>query len=100
MVFVTGASSGIGLATAKAFAALGAKVAVNGRNVEVLERLASEIGAIACPADVLDEEAINGAVAHAVSELGSIDVLVNCAGVLVGGAAQETTTACWDANFN
>ena len=100
MVFVTGASSGIGLATAKAFAALGAKVAVNGRSVEVLERLASEIGAVACPADVLDEEAINGAVAHAVSELGSIDVLVNCAGVLVGGTAQETTTACWDANFN
>ena len=100
VVFVSGASSGIGLATAKAFAAANCRVAVNGRNKAKLDELAAEIGATACPGDVADERAVSAAVEHAVSQLGPLDVLVNCAGVLIGGTAQDTTTATWDSNFN
>eukprot|EP00937_MAST-01D_sp_MAST-1D-sp2_P000460 g460.t1 len=102
VVFITGASSGIGLAAAKAFAREGARVAVNGRNQDALDALTAELGesAIACPGDVGKEEDVKSAVARAVESLGPIDVLVNCAGVLYGGATQDTSLATWDANFN
>ena len=58
-VFVTGASSGIGLSIAKAFAAAGAKVAVSGRNEGVLDALAAELGGVSCPADIADAAAVD-----------------------------------------
>ena len=97
---MTGASSGIGLSIAKAFAAAGAKVAVSGRNEGVLDALAAELGGVSCPADIADAAAVDAAVAKAVGVLGKLDVLVNNAGVLQGGAADATSVECWDLNFS
>ncbi|MDP1826780.1 MAG: SDR family oxidoreductase [Archangium sp.] len=81
VVFVTGGSSGINLAIAEAFGALGAKVAINGRKVEKLEAAVKllrgkGITAEGYAADVRDYAAIEGALESAVKALGPIDVLV------------------------
>jgi NAD(P)-dependent dehydrogenase (short-subunit alcohol dehydrogenase family) len=81
VVFVTGGSSGINLAIAEAFGALGAKVAINGRKVERLEAAVKSlrskgITAEGYGADVRDYAAIEGALESAVNALGPIDVLV------------------------
>ena len=82
---VTGASRGIGRAIALAYAQAGADVAVLARNAELLEEVVGEIEsmgrrAIACPADVLDDDALVAAGARAVEFLGGLDTLVNNAG--------------------
>jgi peroxisomal 2,4-dienoyl-CoA reductase len=81
---VTGGGSGIGRGIALALARHGADVAVVGRKPERLDAVAREIGEIgrrglAAPADVRDWDAIDGAVARTVAELGRLDVLVNAA---------------------
>ncbi|MCX8007896.1 MAG: SDR family oxidoreductase [Coriobacteriia bacterium] len=92
VALVTGASSGIGLAAARAFASEGADVVLLARNLERLERAESEVRsacssesqrvlAIAC--DVADEARVRAAVGQAIETLGRIDVLVNCAGIYV-----------------
>lgn len=82
---VTGASRGIGREIALAYARAGADVAVLARNEELLEQVVAQIEqmgrrAIACPADVLDDEALIAAGAQAVEFLGGLDTLVNNAG--------------------
>lgn len=79
VALVTGASSGIGEATALALAAEGARVAVSGRRKERLEALAEKIrssggGAIALVGDVSEEQAARNAVTQTVAQLGRIDV--------------------------
>jgi NADP-dependent 3-hydroxy acid dehydrogenase YdfG len=101
VALVTGASSGIGKATAKALAAQGAKVAVTGRRLERLERLASEIGgsgrtALAIQSDVTDQEQAIAAVDRTVDELGRLDVLVNNAGQMLLGPIEAAPTEEWD----
>lgn len=85
-VLITGGNSGIGLATAKLFAAEGARVAITGRNPETLASAQKEIGAhsLAIRADVTDLAQIERAVAEAVQKLGRLDVVFANAGV--GGA--------------
>ena len=74
---VTGSTRGLGLALARALAAAGARVAINGRTAEAAEAVAAGIeGAVAAPFDVTDEAAVLGAVAA----LGPVDVLVNNTG--------------------
>jgi NADP-dependent 3-hydroxy acid dehydrogenase YdfG len=98
-VFVTGATSGIGEATARRFAAAGAKVVIAGRRRERLDVLAAELGDH-CHALTLDVG--NGAaVATAISALppnfAAISVLVNNAGVALGnGPAHEARLADWE----
>jgi 3-hydroxy acid dehydrogenase / malonic semialdehyde reductase len=75
---VTGASSGIGAATARALAAAGARVAGGARRVELLET------EIALPLDVADAESCAGFVEEALTALGGVDVLVNGAGLALG----------------
>jgi ketoreductase RED2 len=80
-VLVTGASSGIGAATARAFAAAGAHVAVNSsQSVDAGTALAEEIGGSYHRADVADETSVVAMVADVVADTGRLDVVVNNAG--------------------
>ncbi len=95
---VTGASSGIGEATAHALAREGANVALAARRQERLESIADDIEAafgvetLAVPADVRDEAAVEAMVDTTVDAFGRLDVLVNNAGLGVGGDVEATTT--------
>jgi len=82
---ITGASSGIGEATARALAADGHSVALLARRGERIQALAGELGngAIAIEADVTDRESIVAAAERVQQELGGADVLINNAGVML-----------------
>jgi len=98
VALVTGASSGIGEATAAALAQEGARVAVLARRKDRLEALAERIGtdrALVIEADVTDPEQASGAVARAASELGRLDVLVNNAGVMLLGPIVDAPVDEW-----
>src|ERR1700756_1114347 len=92
---ITGGNSGIGLATARLFAAEGARVAIIGRNQETLDAAVRELGpaTIALNADVSDYEAMAKALAAANQRLGGFDVLFANAGIArntpAGGTALE-----------
>ena len=82
---ITGASSGIGEATARALAADGHRLALLARRADRIEALAAELGngAIAVQADVTDRDSIVAAAERVQSELGGADILVNNAGVML-----------------
>ena len=84
---ITGASSGIGAATARALAAAGYRVALLARRVDRITALADEVGdgAVAIEADVTDRDALVAAAERVRTELGGADVLVNNAGVMLLG---------------
>ena len=101
VALVTGASSGIGEATAKAFARQGAAVAVVARRIDRLERLAGEITedggrTLAIEADITDQEQAVSAVEQTVSELGRLDTVFNNAGVMLLGPVEDAPTEEWD----
>lgn len=79
---VTGAASGIGLACATAFAAAGGRVVMVDRNGEEAARAAAVLSARAYALDVSDEAAVADTVAAIERDVGAVDVLVNCAGIL------------------
>jgi NAD(P)-dependent dehydrogenase (short-subunit alcohol dehydrogenase family) len=81
---VTGGASGLGEATARMLASGGAKVAILDMNVERGERVADEIGAVFCTADVTDEASVDAALARARDAHGIERILVSCAGVAPG----------------
>jgi NADP-dependent 3-hydroxy acid dehydrogenase YdfG len=82
---ITGASSGIGEATARALAADGYRVALLARRADRIQALAHELGdgAIAIEADVTDRDSLEAAAKRVEDELGGVDVLVNNAGVML-----------------
>lgn len=81
VVFITGASSGIGAATARAASRAGARVVLTARREDRIKQLADELGdALAVPCDVTDHRQVTSAVAAAAEHFGRIDVLVNNAG--------------------
>ena len=96
VALVTGASSGIGEATARALAAQGAKVALAARRKDRLDALAAEIGGLAIEADVTDREQAIGAVETTVAELGRLDIVVNNAGVMLLGDIVDAPVEEWD----
>ena len=101
VALVTGASSGIGEATARALAAQGASVALAARRLERLERLASEIGgaghtALAIESDLAEPEQATVAVDRTVDELGRLDVVVNNAGVMLLGPIEDAPKDEWE----
>ena len=98
VALVTGASSGIGEATAELLASLGARVALVARRGDRLQALAERIGsrALVIEADVGDREAAFGAVERTASELGRIDTLVNNAGVMLLGPIQNAPIEEWE----
>mmetsp|Transcript_17016 Transcript_17016/g.19002 ORF Transcript_17016/g.19002 Transcript_17016/m.19002 type:complete len:270 (+) Transcript_17016:30-839(+) len=86
LCLVTGATSGIGAATARVFVKEGAKVCATGRNQEALDALAAEIGCAVVAADLTKEGECSRVVKEAVDALGGLTTLVNSAGVIKGGA--------------
>jgi NADP-dependent 3-hydroxy acid dehydrogenase YdfG len=101
VALVTGASSGIGDATARELARQGAAVAILARRADRLEALAGELrgeGAevLEIEADVSDREQATGAVERTVSELGRLDILINNAGVMLLGPAEDAPIEEWE----
>ena len=97
---ITGASSGIGEATALALAQAGAAVSLGARRVDRLEALAAKIEgsggrAIAVECDVADEASAHAFIATTVEQLGRLDILVNNAGVMLLGPIEGTDTDEW-----
>src|SRR5215213_938694 len=100
-VLITGATQGIGRATAVAFGRAGYKVGVVARTAPKIDVLVTElraegIEAAGAVADVADPEAVRTAVARVVEQLGEIGVLVNNAGVLIARPFEELTLDDWD----
>ena len=95
---VTGASSGIGRATAIALSRAGARVGLVARREDRLKELQHELGdtALAVPADVTDYAAAAQAIATVEEHLGPVDILVNVAGVMLPAPIAEADPADWD----
>ena len=102
VAIVTGAGTGIGRAIALAFAREGAKVALVGRRKEPLESLAKEAGGspLVLAADVSKQRDIEGVLSGVVRHLGELNVLVNNAGILHIGTAEQITEEQWDETFS
>jgi gluconate 5-dehydrogenase len=92
---VTGASSGLGEASARALAAAGADVIASGRDAQRTRAVAAEIGATAEVADLLEAGAAEKLAARAL-EGGPVDILVNAAGVFERDTGEDTTRESWD----
>jgi NAD(P)-dependent dehydrogenase (short-subunit alcohol dehydrogenase family) len=97
VALITGASSGIGAATARRLAGEGAKVALVARRAAELDALAAELGdsALAVVADVSDPESARSAVRSAASHFGRLDIVVNSAGVCEPAALADADTESW-----
>jgi NAD(P)-dependent dehydrogenase (short-subunit alcohol dehydrogenase family) len=100
-VIVTGASSGIGEATAEMLGREGASVVLVGRNDQALAAVARAVAAaggraVTCRADVTQADAADAIVGTAVDAFGGVDVLVNAAGVIASGTLDQTSDAAWE----
>ena len=78
---VTGGASGLGEATARELARLGAKVAVLDRNQALAEKVAADIGGVACACDITDTDSVNAALDKAAAAHGPARILMNVAGI-------------------
>jgi NAD(P)-dependent dehydrogenase (short-subunit alcohol dehydrogenase family) len=101
VAWVSGATSGIGEATARLFAAEGAYVAVVGRRQQLARRIVDEIireggKAIAIKADVGDEAAVEKSLRETIKHFGRLDILVNNAGMVDVKQLHDYTGADWD----
>lgn len=99
-LLVTGASSGIGEATARAASRAGARVALLARSADRLEELASELGGVAVPADVTDVTATREAVDAGADRLGGLDGLVNSAGLVHPSSVADGHPDEWRQMFD
>ena len=105
VAFVTGASSGLGAQFARTLAGAGAAVVLASRRLEMLKTLRAEIesqggDAHVVELDVTDHDAIKSAVAHAETEVGSIDILVNNSGVSTTQRIQDVSPDDFDLVFD
>ena len=105
VAFVTGASSGLGAQFARTLARAGAGVVLASRRIEKLKELRARIegeggDAHVIELDVTDHDSIKSAVAHAETEMGSIDILVNNSGVSTTQRIQDVTPEDYDFIFN
>lgn len=97
---VTGASAGIGAATARALALAGAQVACLARRRERVEALAHELGGVAVTADIARHDEAVRAVGEAAAALGGLDLLVNNAGVMRPGPVGAGSYSDWREMFD
>jgi NAD(P)-dependent dehydrogenase (short-subunit alcohol dehydrogenase family) len=105
VAIVTGATSGIGRATARLFAVNGASVVAVGRNKAELENLQNDVrdggGQIKGQfADVTEQAQVDRVVTEAIDHFGRLDVLVNAAGIIKNGNIEDTTLDDWDNMLN
>jgi len=102
VVVITGASQGIGAASARVFAKAGARVVLLARSEAAIAALAREIGqgALAIVCDVGDETSVSAAMARVVAECGGLDVLIGNAGVIDPiGRICDVTAEDWPARL-
>ena len=105
VAIVTGATSGIGRATALRFADAGARVMAVGRNAQKLKEVVKEIEgkggeALSIRADVTVQPIARRVVAQTTEAFGGVDILVNAAGHIANGTIENTPLASWDAMLN
>lgn len=95
VVIVTGAASGMGAASARAFSQAGAKVIIVDRNTALAQQVAGELGAEAVSGDVSDSGFCNQVVEGALERHGRLDVVVNAAGIIVRARGEDTSDQDW-----
>lgn len=105
IALVTGASSGIGKATAIRLASEGAKVALVARRIERLKELEQQIKntggeAFLIEADLTSAEEAAGAITQTIAQYGRLDTLVNAAGIMLNGPSVESPLAEWEQMVN
>jgi NAD(P)-dependent dehydrogenase (short-subunit alcohol dehydrogenase family) len=106
VVLITGASSGIGAATAKEFAKLGASLALTGRNLSNLEKISNECAALTSTKPLLvtgelsNESDTKNILTKTIEHYGKLDVLVNNAGIIEMGSIENTTLDGYDRLMN
>jgi len=104
VIWITGASSGIGEALSKAFALEGANLVLSGRNQDALSRVANQCegasGVKIVPFDIADEAATHAAAQTVLAEPGTVDMLINNAGISQRSLAVETEMAAYRRLFD
>lgn len=105
VAIITGATSGIGRATALCFAKAGANIAVVGRKRDVVNEVCeaikeNKVGALPVTADITNEADARRVVAETVSKFGRIDILINAAGIISNGTVEDTLLDSWDKMMN
>lgn len=105
VVLITGASSGIGAATALCFSRLGASLALTGRNLDNLNKVAAQCAEntskpYVCVADLNNETDTKNVLESTIKHYGKLDVLVNNAGILEAGSIEHTSLEQYDRMFN
>lgn len=102
VVIITGASSGIGKATAKLFAENGAKVVAVGRNDKELNSLKEEVSGSLKPvfADLREPSQIDRLITNTIDNFKRLDILINAAGIIGNGSVENTSLEDWDKMMN
>ncbi|CAG9819226.1 unnamed protein product [Phaedon cochleariae] len=104
VILITGASSGIGAATAKHLASLGATLALAGRNLDNLKQVASDCSTKSIPllltGELTNEKDTKAILDKTIEHFGQLDVLVNNAGVLESGSIENTNLEQYDRMMN
>ncbi|XP_012221524.1 3-oxoacyl-[acyl-carrier-protein] reductase FabG [Linepithema humile] len=103
VVLITGASSGIGAATAVHLAQLGASLSITGRNKDNLNKVAEQCGQskpLIVTGELTNEKDVENIIDSTIKHYGKLDVLVNNAGVLEGGSIETTNLEQYDRVFN